>query len=60
MVRKAVFPPSPSDPEDPPSHCQRSLHRRVDEVTVRKALFDQLQRKAPGPDKLNISALWML
>lgn len=47
MVGRASFPPLPVEPIGLPPHQEVTGHHRVDEDRVRRALFDQPQKKAP-------------
>lgn len=44
MVRKVAFPPPAVDLVGPPPHREGTAHERIDEVRLRKALFDQSQK----------------
>lgn len=58
--QKAAFVLSPADQEGLLPHGNGTCHQRVDETTVQKALFDQSQKKASDPDRLNFSMLRIL
>lgn len=49
-----------ADTVDPKLYRNGEAHRRVDETTVWMVLFNQSQQKAPGPDRINSSALRLL
>jgi len=59
MLRYKSFPPNDGDQyyELPPAG---SAHTRVPEQAVEPALFSQLVKKAPGPDKLSFGAIRLL
>lgn len=60
MVRRTAFPPTPADPMCPPLRLKGRAHQSVDEVRVRKALFNKSQKKAPGWDTLSFSTLQLM
>lgn len=60
MVEKVVFFHQPANPIGPPPHPEGTAHQRIDEDKVRRAQFDQSQKKVPGSDRLNFSTLRLL
>lgn len=60
LVLEHAFPTAPGERQQwnpPPSG---NMHKTVDERTVRRALFSQAVKKAPGADRLNFRALRLL
>jgi hypothetical protein len=59
MLRHESFPPNDDDQyyELPPAG---SVHTRVTERSVERALFSQYVKKAPGPDKMSFRAIRLL
>jgi ribonuclease HI len=59
LILETMFPPAPDGAQhyDPPLG---TMHKGVNEGTVRGALFSQATRKSPGVDRLNFKALRLL
>lgn len=60
IVRREAFLPPLSDPEDPLLYREGNAYQIVNKATVKMALFDESQNKAPVPDRLNFSPLRLL
>lgn len=60
MVGRVAFSRPPVDWVGLPPQQKSTAHQSVDESRVRRTLFDQSQKKAPGPDRLNFSMLQLL
>lgn len=41
MVGRVVLPPPPVEPVGPPPNQEGRAHQQIDEVSVRRSLFDQ-------------------
>jgi hypothetical protein len=59
ILRRESFPLNEDDHyyELPPAG---SAHTRITKQAVERALFSQSVKKAPCPDKLSLSAIWLL
>lgn len=57
MIRLANFPPPPTDDRMPPERIPGTVYKSVNNERVRRALYHQSVKKAPGPDRLNFHIL---
>lgn len=60
MVHKVTFLSLLADPIDTLPHRRGKAYQRFHQATVQSTPFNQLQKKAQGPDGLNISVLHLL
>ena len=60
MIRKVMYPEPPDENLPELTHIDGTAHEKVTRELVRKALFHQSIKKAPGPDRINFRALRLL
>ena len=60
IIRTKAFPKPPQLTVPEVILGQDNTHRTITNEDIRKALFDQSIKKAPGPTKLNFKAIKLL